>query len=386
MSRHRAHTRSTLSAHMNNHNLVSTPAVASLQPVNHTSPPQPRTLKLALDVHLAQHVVALQYDGEFPKPPQRFTPAGLLAWVQKQLARGWQIVSCYEAGPFGYVLHRQLTALGVTNYVIRPRNWDDQHKRVKTDRTDALAMLTALDRFVAGNPHALAVVRVPSETQERQRSQTRIRQSLHRDLKLLAQRGRGIALQYGYRLKGKWYGARNWPKLVVPAWLAELLAPLQATLATLHEQVRQQSQQIEAASTQPKPKGLGALSQQIIEREVGDWHRFQNRRQVSSYLGLCPSEKSSGARQQHGHITKCGNPRLRWALCEAAWRLLKFQPEYRLCQKWRARIIDPQTPGGRKKQLIVALARGFGVDWWRLQTGQTTPEKLGLVMNQPPKD
>ena len=354
-----------------------------MQPVNHPTPPQARPLKLALDVHLAWHVVALQYDGEFPKPPQRFTPKDFLKWVEKQLAQGWRIVSCYEAGPFGYGLHRQLTALGVTNHVIRPRNWDDQHKRVKTDRTDALAMLNALDRFVAGNPHALAIVRVPTEAQERLRSQTRIRQSLHRDLKLLAQRGRGIALQYGYRLKGKWYGVRNWPKLEVPDWLHELLAPLRAALTTLHEQVREQSQRIEALSPLPKPKGLGALSEQILEREVGDWHRFKNRRQVSSYLGLCPSENSSGQRQQHGHITRCGNPRLRWALTELAWRLLKFQPQYRLCKKWRARIIDPQTPGGRKKQLIVALARGFGVDWWRLRTGQTTPEKLGLVMNQP---
>jgi hypothetical protein len=88
-------------------------------------------------------------------------------------------------------------------------------------------------------------------------------------------------------------------------------------------------------------------------------------------------------RRQHGSVTKCGNPRLRWALCELAWRLLKFQPEYRLCKKWRAQIIDPKTTGSRKKQMVVALARGFGVDWWRLRTGQTTPEKLGLVMNPP---
>ena len=111
-----------------------------------------------------------------------------------------------------------------------------------------------------------------------------------------------------------------------------------------------------------------------------DWSRFQNRRQVSSYLGLCPSENSSGSRQQQGHITRCGNPRLRWALTELAWRLLMYQPEYRLCKKWRARIIDPRIPGGRKKQLIVALARGFGVDWWRVRTGQTTLQKLGLVL------
>jgi len=92
-----------------------------------------------------------------------------------------------------------------------------------------------LDRFLAGNPHALALVRVPTVEQERARTQTRIRQSLCRDLKVLAQRGRGIALQYGYRLKGPWYGVRNWPKLAVPDWLHTLLAPLQAALATLHQ-------------------------------------------------------------------------------------------------------------------------------------------------------
>jgi transposase len=214
---------------------VSTSAVAATQPVNPSLPqPQPRTLKPALDVHLAWHVAALQYDGDFPKPPQRFSPAALLAWVQKQIAQGWRLISCYEAGPFGYTLHRQLTALGVTNYVIRPRNWDDQHKRVKTDRTDAVAMLGALDRFLAGNPHALAIVRVPTVEQERARTQTRLRQSLHRDLKMLAQRGRGVALQYGYRLKGRWHGVRNWPKLEVPEWLYQLLKPLQARVRRRH--------------------------------------------------------------------------------------------------------------------------------------------------------
>ena len=369
--------RSTMSANMHKR-ILSTPAVADRQPVNH---PQPKPLlKVAIDAHLAWHVIALQEEGSSPKPPQRFKPADFLKWIEQKISAGWQVVTCYEAGPFGYVLHRQLTALGATSYVIRPRNWDDQHTRVKTDRTDALAMLTALDRFCAGNSKALALVRVPTEAQERLRSQSRLRQSLLRDLKMIAQRGRGTALQYGYRLKGKWYGARNWPKLEVPAWLAQLLMPLQVAIAALQEQVREQGQQIEATSSGRRPKGMGAFSEQAIEREVGDWHRFKNRRQVSSYLGLCPSENSSGSRQQQGHITKCGNPRLRWALTELAWRLLKFQPDYRGCKKWRAQIIDPRTPGGRKKQLVVALARSFGVDWWRIRTGQTTPDKLGLIM------
>jgi len=220
---------------MIHNNLVSTPAVANVQPVNH--PTQPRLLKLALDVHLAQHVVAMQYDGSSPKPPQRFTPPGLLVWVRKQLAQGWQIHSCYEAGPFGYGLHRQLTALGVTNYVIRPGNWDDDQRRIKTDRTDALSMLNALDRFVAGNTKALALVHVPTPDQERRRTQTRLRQSLVRDLKMIAGRGRGVALQYGWRLKGDWFGRRSWPRWQkqLPPWLIELLLPLRNSALFLHD-------------------------------------------------------------------------------------------------------------------------------------------------------
>ena len=361
---------------------VTTPAVAPVQPVNHpASQPAPaRVLKLALDVHLQEHVVAMQYDGSAPKPPQRFKPKDFPAWVAKQIAQGWQVVSCYEAGPFGYGLHRELTKLGVTNHVIRPRNWDDEHKRVKTDRADALAMLTALDRFVAGNKHALALVRVPTEAEERSRTESRLRQSLRQDLKRITQRGRGLALQYGYRLKGCWHGPRTWPHLEIPGWLVQLLTPLQAAAVALNQLVKEQTAQIESQSTQPRPKGLGKLTEQLIGRELCDPKRFQNRRQVSSYLGLCPGEHSSGARQQRGHVTKTGNPRLRWALCEAAWRLVRFQPDYRLCKKWREPILNPKLGAGRRKQLIVALARGFGVDWWRLCTGQTTAEKLGLVL------
>ena len=118
---------------------------------------------------------------QHPKPPQRFTPVAFLAWIDKKLAEGWRIVSCYEAGPLGFVLHRQLIARGVTNYVVRPRSWDENHSRVKTDARDALWMLNALDRFCAGNKKALAVVRVPTEEQERRRTQTRLRQSFVRD-------------------------------------------------------------------------------------------------------------------------------------------------------------------------------------------------------------
>jgi transposase len=272
--------------------------------------------------------------------------------------------------------------MGVTNHVIRPRNWDDQHTRVKTDRTDALSMLNALDRFVAGNKKALALVQVPTEAQERRRSQTRLRQSLVRDLKMIASRGRGVGLQYGFRMKGDWFGRRNWPRWErqLPGWFITLITPLRQSALFLHDQIKGLTDQIAASSVRARPKGMGGLTEQLLDREVGDWTRFQNRRQVSSYLGLCPSQNSSGPRQQQGHVTKCGNPRLRWALAEMAWRLIRFQPEYRLTKKWKPRLLDRHATPGRRKQALVALARGFGVDWWRICTGQTTPEKLGLLM------
>ena len=337
-------------------------------------------LKLAIDAHALQFVIAMQIDGSAPKPPQRFDRPGLLRWIRKKLDEGFAIVSCYEAGPFGYGLHRQLLEMGVINHVIRPRNWDDQAKRVKTDRSDARSMLSALDRFLAGNNHALTIVRVPSVEQERRRSESRIRESLQRQLKAAAQRGRGVAMQYGFQLKGDWFGVRRWPRLELPDWLLRLLEPLREIAVFLWKQVQQQTKAIEEHSIIPKPKAVGALSAQILEREIGDWSRFKNRRQVSSYLGLCPSEHSSGGSQRKGGITKTGNPHLRHLLCQIAWRLLISQPNYRLVKKWKPRLAERTATARRRKQIVIALARGFAVDWWRLQTRQTTPDKLGLLM------
>lgn len=243
--------------------------------------PKP-VLKIGIDAHLARYVIATQIDGAAPKPAQVFDLPGLLSWVRKQLKEGYAVFSCYEAGPFGYGLHRQLLEMGATNYVIRPRNWDDQYRRVKTDRVDARGMLGALDRYLAGNPHALCVVRVPTIEQERRRSQSRIREGLLRDLKAIAQRGRSLALQYGYSLKGDWFGPRRWPHLLVPDWLRELLAPLRHSVWWLWEEVQRLTQQLEAASAMPKPIGVGGLTEQVLQREMGDWSRFKNRRQVAS--------------------------------------------------------------------------------------------------------
>jgi transposase len=117
----------------------------------------------------------------------------------------------------------------------------------------------------------------------------------------------------------------------------------------------------------------------LIDREVGNWYRFSSRRKVGSYTGLCPGECSSGNTRLQTCVTKHGNPRLRAALVEAAWRLVRFQPNYKPILKWR-RILSKGAlaTGAARKKAIVAVARQLAVDLWRVRTGRCTPEQLGF--------
>ena len=117
-----------------------------------------KRIKLGIDVHADSYRVVRQIDDSTPQPAQKFTPDGFLSWAKKQLDQAEEVHSCYEAGPLGYSLHRALEAMGIRNIVIRPQNWDEFKRGVKTDQTDALALVQRLDRYVQGNRHALAVV------------------------------------------------------------------------------------------------------------------------------------------------------------------------------------------------------------------------------------
>src|SRR5271169_6821919 len=89
------------------------------------APCKAQTIKLGVDVHLGLYVVVRVIDGGTPQPPQRFQPPEFMLWCAKQLTLAEKVFTCYEAGPFGYTLHRRLMRMGVTNYVIRPRDWDE---------------------------------------------------------------------------------------------------------------------------------------------------------------------------------------------------------------------------------------------------------------------
>jgi transposase len=353
-------------------------------PASATGKGAPRMIKLGIDVHLDRYVVVRQIDGGAPQPPQRFSPEQFLEWAQKQTALAEKVYSCYEAGPFGYSLHRKLTALKITNYVVRPRDWDEYGQKVKTDKRDAKQLVLHLDRYVAGNPDAFCVVRVPSEAEEQARSKSRQRESLQQEKQRLAAQGRSDALYYGARLQGEWWIPARWQELVLPPIVVELLEPLRRLIAALEQELKAQTQAISAAAPEELPVGLGKLTYEILEREICDWNRFKNRRQVASYTGMCPREDSSDQRRFQGSINKHGNPRVRTVLVEAAWRLVQFQPTYHPVAKWRPLLLHPKTTKSKRKQIVVAIGRQFSVDWWRVRTQRCRAEDLGLKSKPAP--
>lgn len=344
----------------------------------------PDIIHLGIDVHLRQHVVCRKIDGATVQPAQRMKPEQLVAWVVKQKTLARRVVCCYEAGPFGYTLQRQLTAAGVTCHVVRPQCWDKLGKQVKTDSRDARELAEALARYEAGNKHAMAVVRVPEVEQERRRMITRQRETFVREVRRLGAMGRSHGMTQGHEVSGRWWRKAGWKAMSgkLPAALKDILEPLRQLLVQLEELIGARTAQIEAeasAATQ-RPKGLGALTERGIDNEVLDWNRFNNRRQVSSYTGLCPSEHSSGASRRQGSINKHGNPRLRHMLVEAVWRFIRLQPDWKRLLKLAEKLKTGMKAS--KKKLAVALARELAVDLWRLRTGRSTLEDLGLIAAQ----
>lgn len=326
-----------------------------------------------------------QVDNEPPKSPQKFSPEAFLTWIAGQRKRAKRIVTCYEAGCFGYVLHRQLESMGIENLVVRPRNWDEYGSKVKTDSRDARELCSHLDRYLAGNDRALSVIRVPTEEQERSRSLSRQRDTFSKELKRLQNVGISNARYYGYELKMSWWKNCNFKKLLeeLPEYLLAILQPFQSVLAAIDKQLRETTAREECTANRKLPVGLGALTASILDNEFRDYTRFKNRREVASYTGLCPGEASSGGTRRQGSINKHGNPRIRHNLVEAVWRFLQFQPDYDPIKYWKHRMCNEPFGAAKKKKMTVAIARRFAVDWWRINTGQIEAEDVGLKVAYP---
>src|SRR6266576_621866 len=317
-------------------------------------------IKLGIDVHQDFYVVVEQVDGSNPKPPQRFAKAAFLHWATKLKNGKGEVYAVYEACGFGFSLQRQLSSLGVQCHVVCPQKLDEQNRRVKTDGLDAKALVLKLDRFVQGNRSALALVRVPTEEEEQKRAIHRQREQLVKARMQLEAQGRSLMVNHGLEPVKSW-------------WKGRTFAALQVKIGAL-------TLQLQAAALAQQPRGLGKMTSVIIDREIGDWKRFNNRRQIASYTGLCPGEYSSGNTRLQSCVTKHGNPRLRAALVELAWRLVRFQPNYHPVRKWRQVLgKGALATGATRKKAIVAVARQLAVDLWRIKTSRLRAEELGLI-------
>src|SRR5256886_3869712 len=292
-------------------------------------------IKLGIDVHQDFYVVVEQVGGSNPKSPQRFQKEAFLHWAGRLKRKsGAEVHAVYEACGFGFSLQRKLSALSIQCHVICPQKLDEHNRRVKTDGLDAKALCLKLDRFVQGNRAALARVRVPSEAEEQLRAIHRQREQLLKARKQLEAQGRSLMVNHGLEPVQNWWKPRTFAALQVSDWMKQLLQNSQPILIGLQEKIAALTGQLQRAASPDQPRGLGKMTSVIIDREIGDWHRFRNRRQIASYTGLCPGEYSSGNTRLQSCVTKHGNPRLRAALVELAWRLVRFQPDYHPVRKW----------------------------------------------------
>ena len=337
-------------------------------------------IKLGIDVHQDFYVVVEQVGGSNPKPPQRFRKEAFLHWATRLKQKsGAQVHAVYEACGFGFALQRELSALGIHCYVVCPQKLDERNKRVKTDGLDAKALCLKLDRFVQGSRDALAIVRMPSEEEEQARALHRQREQLVKARKQLEAQGRSLMVNHGLEPVQNWWKPRTFAALPAPQWMKELLANSQPILVALQQKIAALTVQLQSAAAPDQPRGLGKMTSVVIDREIGDWNRFNNRRQIASYTGLCPGEYSSGNTRLQSCVTKHGNPRLRAALVELAWRLVRFQPDYKPVRKWRQILAKGAlATGAARKKAIVAVARQLAVDLWRIRTGRLQPEQVGL--------
>jgi transposase len=361
--------------------IVHDEGAASLEDAVHRIKLSGSMIKIGLDVHARLYVAVAQYDHLLPKPARRLSPMEFLPWVEQLLRAGHTVHVVYEACGFGFGLYRELKALGAHCYVIAPRKLDEQYTRVKTDPRDATTLCQRLSRYLDGNTRELAVIRVPTEREEQARHVSRQRDQLVQLRQKLEAQGRSLLISHSFPSPAHWWKNQTWSRLgkLLPAWICIRLEVHRPALLAVHQQLGALTAELEAAAPGDVPAGIGKLTTVVMTREICSWERFSNRRAISCYTGLCPSEHTSGTKRVPGSVTKHGNGRLRAALVECAWRMVRFQPNYPPVKKRLAILAKgARTTGAQRKKAIVAVARHLAVDLWRIHTGRCSAAQLGL--------
>ena len=322
--------------------------------------------------------------------------------VRKLAAKYGRLTFCYEAGPTGYGLNRQITSLGHDCMVVAPSLIPTKPgDRVKTNRRDALSLVKLLR---AGE---LTAVWVPDPRHEAMRDLTRTRGAAAEDLRRKRQQISSFLLRQGLHYSDK---RKTWTPAHM-TWLAsqklehaeqrlafeEMLFALRQAL----ERIERLEQAIraavpdwslaEAVTALMAMRGLDLISATTFLAEIGDLSRFQTPRELMAYLGLVPSESSTGDTVRHGPITKSGNRRARRTLIECSWsyrhpprvgkeklakvaaappavREIAWKAQCRLSARYRALV----RKGKGENVAVTAVARELAAFIWAISREVTT--------------
>src|SRR5215471_2524874 len=291
-----------------------------------------RIMYVGLDVHKEGIIVAVAEDGlrsqvrEYGRIAS--TPAAVERLARKLSRDGVRLRFCYEAGPCGYGIQRQLSALGHDCVVVAPSLIPKRAgDRVKTDRRDA-ANLARLHR--AGE---LTAVWVPDPRHEAMRDLVRARLDAVRALRRARQQLSGFLLRQGChygrpawtKLHRRWRAGLKFEQAVHHIVLEDYIAAVEAAAARRERLTAQIEAMLPDWTLAPvvaalqTMRGMALVNAATLVAELGDLSRFANPRQLMAYLGLVPSEHSSGASVKRGGLTKAGNSAARRLLIEAAW-------------------------------------------------------------------
>jgi transposase len=355
-----------------------------------------RTL-VGLDVH-ASKIVAAVLDGEtgqlecFRMSAEIGAAAGFCAGLPRPVR------VAYEAGPTGYGLARELVKRGVQCVVAAPSKIPRASgDRVKTDRRDAEHLVRLL---LAGKLHA---VRVPGPGEEALRDLVRAREAVRVDLMRCRHRLSKLLLRHGIRFEdgSAWTERhRRWLATVELQWPAARLTladAIGAVDAVEHRRGRLEREIIALLDGSPWQtqlgrlrclRGIDTLTAVGLCAEIGDFERFARAGQLMSYLGLVPSEATTGQQRRQGSITKTGSAHARRLLVEAAWHYRKRptigttlrdrhdgQPQPAIAIAWTAQLrlhrlwTRLEQRGKRRTTIAVAAARELaGFAWAICQT------------------